>query len=170
MQLLLISSSNVHGYGYLDHAESEIKRILDGRKRVTFIPYALKDRAAYVAKVRERLAPMGFEVVERIGDGEAIFVGGGNTFRLLKTVYEEKLVGVIRERVRGGVPYIGSSAGTNAHPEPSSAASASPGDPGRSRMTTRPPAPRSIRTVASPSPEAPPVTMATVFAMSMRSP
>jgi dipeptidase E len=113
MELLLISSSNVHGYGYLDHAESEIRRVLSGRKRVTFIPYALKDRAAYVAKVRERLALMGFEVVERIDDGEAIFVGGGNTFRLLKTLYEEDLIPVIRGRVRGGMPYIGSSAGTN---------------------------------------------------------
>src|SRR5215212_2150409 len=109
MQLLLISSSNVHGYGYLDHCEPEIKRILEGRKRVTFIPYALKDRAGYVAKVRERLGLMGFEVVERIQDGEAIFVGGGNTFRLLKALYDEKLIDVIRDRVRnGGLPYIGS--------------------------------------------------------------
>jgi dipeptidase E len=113
MQLLLISSSNVHGYGYLDHAESEIRKILAGRSRVTFIPYALKDRTGYVARVRERLALMGFEVVERIDDGEAIFIGGGNTFRLLKTLYEENLIAVIRGRVRSGVPYIGSSAGTN---------------------------------------------------------
>ena len=114
MQLLLISSSNVHGYGYLDHAEPEIRRILTGRKRVTFIPYAIKDRVAYVAKVRERLGLMGFDVVERVQDGEAIFVGGGNTFRLLKTLYDEKLIDVIRDRVRnGGLPYIGSSAGTN---------------------------------------------------------
>ena len=113
MQLLLISSSNVHGYGYLDHAEPEIRNILRGRKRVAFIPFALKDRAAYVAKVRERLAPMGFDVVEQIDGADAIFVGGGNTFRLLKTLYDDNLIGKIGDRVRGGVPYIGSSAGTN---------------------------------------------------------
>jgi dipeptidase E len=113
MQLLLISSSAVHGYGYLDHSEPEIKRILGSRKRVAFVPYALKDRVAYTAKVRDRLALMGYDVVEKIGDGDAIFVGGGNTFRLLNALYEEKLVEVIRERVRGGMPYIGSSAGTN---------------------------------------------------------
>ena len=113
MRLLLISSSNVHGYGYLDHPEPQIRRVLEGRKRVTFIPFALQDRAAYFAKVRDRLGAMGFEAVERIEDGEAVFVGGGNTFRLLKTLYEKKLLDVIRERVRSGLPYIGSSAGTN---------------------------------------------------------
>lgn len=114
MRLLLISSSNVHGYGYLDHAEPEIRRILSGRRRVAFIPFALKDRVAYTAKVRERLAPMGFEVVENDVDrAEAIFVGGGNTFRLLKALYDENLIERIRERVRGEIPYIGSSAGTN---------------------------------------------------------
>lgn len=113
MKLLLISSSNVHGYGYLDHPEPEIKRILAGRKRVTFIPYAIHDRAAYTSKARERLGAMGFDVVERLEDGEAIFVGGGNTFRLLKTLYEKNLLDPIRARVRSGIPYIGSSAGTN---------------------------------------------------------
>ena len=113
MRLLLISSSVVHGYGYLDHAEPEIRRILAGCRRVTFIPFAAHDQAAYVAKVRERFAAMGFEIVERLEDGDAIFVGGGNTFRLLKTLYERNLIDPIRARVRSGVPYIGSSAGTN---------------------------------------------------------
>lgn len=113
MNLLLISSSVVHGYGFLDHSEPEIKRILEGRKRVTFIPFAGHDHAAYVGKVRNRLALMGFDVVERIEDGEAIFIGGGNTFRLLKALYERKMIDLIRERVRDGLPYIGSSAGSN---------------------------------------------------------
>ena len=118
MRLLLISSSNVHGYGYLDHAEPELRRILEGR-RVAFVPFALQNHDAYTAKVRERLAKMEVEVVQvrgraEIESAEAIFIGGGNTFRLLKRLYDDGLMEPIRDRVRhGGVPYIGSSAGTN---------------------------------------------------------
>jgi dipeptidase E len=118
MKALLISSSNVHGYGYLDHPEPEMKRILEGVRRVAFVPFALKDRDGYSAKVAERLGLMGFEVdqVRSVADverAEAIFVGGGNTFRLLKALYELKLIDPIRTRVRGGAPYLGSSAGSN---------------------------------------------------------
>ena len=119
MRLLLISSSLVHGYGYLDHAEPELRRLLDGRRSVAFVPFALKNHDAYVDKVRQRLAPMGFEVThvrERadVENAEAIFIGGGNTFRLLKHLYDGGFVDAIRKRVRdGSAVYIGSSAGTN---------------------------------------------------------
>jgi dipeptidase E len=119
MRLLLISSSNVHGYGYLDHAEGELKRVLEGVRMVSFVPFALQNHDAYTDKVRERLGRMGFAVTQvrgraEVDTAEAIFIGGGNTFRLLKTLYERDLVTAIRNRVlQDGIPYIGSSAGTN---------------------------------------------------------
>lgn len=119
MRLLLISSSNVHGYGYLDHAEAELRRVLEGRRSVAFVPFALKNHNAYTDKVRERLGRMSFDVTQvrtadDVADAEAIFIGGGNTFRLLKYLYDGGFIDAIRERVRnGGAPYIGSSAGTN---------------------------------------------------------
>jgi dipeptidase E len=118
-RLLLISSSNVYGYGFLDHAEPEIRRILTGRRSVAFVPFAQHDHAAYTFLVRERFARMNIEVTEvrRAADvesAEALFIGGGNTFRLLKALYERALLEPITRRVReGGAPYIGSSAGTN---------------------------------------------------------
>jgi dipeptidase E len=114
MRLLLISSSTVHGHGFLDHPEPEIRSFLGALQRVAFVPFAAHDHAAYTAKVRERLARMSLEViaVDELDHAEAIFVGGGNTFRLLKTLYDRQLIDVIRERVRSGLPYIGSSAGT----------------------------------------------------------
>ncbi len=117
MRLLLISSSRVHGYGFLDHAESEVRAFLGQARRIAFVPFALLDRDAYTALVAERLGRMGFAVaqVRRRGDldgAEAIFAGGGNTFRLLKSLYELDLLGPIRERVQGGTLYMGSSAGS----------------------------------------------------------
>lgn len=118
MKALLISSSNVHGFGYLDHPEPEMKRVLEGVKRVAFVPFAIQDREAYHAKVAERLGRMGFDVdqVRTAADierAEAIFVGGGNTFRLLKALHELDLIEPIRQLVRRGAPYLGSSAGSN---------------------------------------------------------
>src|SRR5882672_11318234 len=114
MRLLLISSSNVHGYGYLDHAEPEIRRLLAKKRTVAFCPFAAHDHQTYTEKVRVRFKPMGFEIVpiEDFERADALFVGGGNTFRLLKKLQERKLIDVIRQRVRAGMPYIGSSAGS----------------------------------------------------------
>ena len=118
MRLLLISSSVVHGFGFLDQPEPEIREVLAGRRVVSFVPFAMRDHDGYTATVRERLGAMGFEVAQvqnaaDVAAAEAVFVGGGNSFRLLKTLYERSLLDPIRMRVRAGAPYIGSSAGTN---------------------------------------------------------
>jgi dipeptidase E len=51
--------------------------------------------------------------VRAVREAEAIYVGGGNTFRLLDALYRLGLLEPIRERVRDGMPYLGVSAGTN---------------------------------------------------------
>jgi len=114
MRLLLNSSSIVHGYGFLDHVEPYLRDFLGSVRTVAFVPFAAFDHGAYVAKVRERMAKMELDVVtlDELERAEAIFVGGGNTFRLLKKLQEGNLLGAIRERVRAGLPYIGSSAGS----------------------------------------------------------
>ncbi len=128
-RLLLISNSTLHGSGYLDHAESEIRAFLDrggGGKRVLFFPYALKDRDGYAARARARLGAIGCvlesmhdaeeaaasgSITEALDRADVFFVGGGNTFRLLDCLHRLGLVAPIRRRVEQGKPYIGSSAG-----------------------------------------------------------
>ena len=121
-RLLLISNSTLYGSGFLDHAEAAIREFLGDVKRVLFVPFALHDRDAYGASVRERLASMGHDVQllhlatdkrQVVLEAEAIFVGGGNTFRLLKSLYDFDLLSAIHERVLAGMPYMGSSAGSN---------------------------------------------------------
>src|SRR5438874_9363374 len=120
MRLLLISSSNVHGYGFLDHAEESIRRFVGEKRRVVFAPFAGKDRDAYTSRVAERLGRMSLETTQLrhgandLEGADVLFVGGGNTFRLLKALYERELLEPIRRKVRSGtLLYIGSSAGTN---------------------------------------------------------
>jgi dipeptidase E len=121
-RLLLISNSTLHGSGYLDHAETEIRDFLGELKHVLFVPFALFDRDKYTATAQARFQKMGYELtsihtaanpVQAVRETEAMFIGGGNTFRLLKALYEFDLLDVIRERVDLGMPYIGSSAGSN---------------------------------------------------------
>lgn len=122
-RLLLISSSTVHGSGYLDHCAGEIRDFLGaGVRRVTFVPFALADRDGYAAKARERFLAMGYELdslhdaadpVAAVAAAEAVFVGGGNTFRLLRTLWGLGVVEPLRRRVAAGMPYLGASAGSN---------------------------------------------------------
>jgi dipeptidase E len=124
MRLLLISSSTIHGSGYLDHCAAAIERMLrPAVARVLFVPYALLDRDGYAARARARFARIGLEVdsIHESADGpaaaveraQAMFIGGGNTFRLLDALWRFDLIEPIRRKVRAGMPYIGSSAGSN---------------------------------------------------------
>ncbi len=119
-RLLLISNSTLYGSGYLNHAESKIQQFL-GTIRSVFVPFAVHDRGAYTDKKRARLVAMGCrldpvpettDAQKAVADAEAIFIGGGNTFRLLKALYDFEIVQAIRRRVEEGMPYIGSSAGS----------------------------------------------------------
>jgi dipeptidase E len=117
-RLLLISSSVVHGYGYLDHSESALRELLVDCRTLAFVPFAQHDHAGYTNVVRDRFAKMNIEVTQvasrdDVASAEALFIGGGNTFRLLNELYARDLLDVIRERVNAGMPYVGSSAGTN---------------------------------------------------------
>ena len=121
-RLLLISNSTLYGSGYLDHAENQIKQFLGSARKVVFIPYALHDLDTYANKARERFQRMGYELTsvhsakdsaQAVSEADAIFIGGGNTFRLLNALYQQSLLPVIRQRVRDGIPYIGTSAGSN---------------------------------------------------------
>lgn len=125
MKLLLISNSTMPGEPYLDYPKQEIKKFL-GEKPVTavFIPYAAVTFSfdLYCEKVEERFSEIGHHIVgihtlpnpvKAIHEAEAIVVGGGNTWQLVRMMHDHKLMTPIRERVFYNVPYIGWSAGAN---------------------------------------------------------
>jgi dipeptidase E len=121
-RILLVSNSTVYGRGYLDHVEQQIKSFLGRIGKVLFFPFALFERDSYATKAKTRFAAMGYSLEaahavhdphKAIEETDAIFIGGGNTFRLLKVLQDLELLDPIRRRVKEGVPYIGSSAGSN---------------------------------------------------------
>lgn len=122
-RLFLISNSTNHGSTFLSHCIDAIGGFLsDSVETVLFVPFALADHEAYADRVRARLEPIGkkLDSMHEVGDAreavaeaQSIFVGGGNTFRLLRSLYKLEVLDVVRERVASGMPYLGSSAGTN---------------------------------------------------------
>lgn len=121
-RLLLLSNSTNFGSGYLDHAMAAIQDFLGNARRVAFVPFALRDTTGYTERARTRFAREGIEVAavreepagrEDLAAADAVFVGGGNTFRLLLRLQGAGLVADLRERALGGLPYLGASAGTN---------------------------------------------------------
>jgi len=124
-RLLLVSTSTTHGTGYLDHCADAMQEVFGERRSVLFVPYARPSglsHDAYTAKARDRFAAMDVALgdiheasdpVAAVREAEALFIGGGNTFVLLRGLYEAGVIDAIRERVADGMPYLGTSAGSN---------------------------------------------------------
>jgi dipeptidase E len=125
MKLLLISNSTNPGEKYLDYPKNYIKEFL-GNEPVTalFIPWAAVTFSYddYEIRVSERFREIGHDVlsihrlkdpVKAVMEAKVIVVGGGNTWKLLKLIRDNKLIEIVREKVLSGTPYIGWSAGSN---------------------------------------------------------
>lgn len=125
MRLLLISNSTNPGEPYLDYPKNNIRDFL-GRRHVKalFIPYAAVTFSfdVYESKVSERFREIGHDVVSihrfsdpvaAVREAEAIVVGGGNTWQLLKMIRANGLIDAVRQKVLSGTSYVGWSAGSN---------------------------------------------------------
>ena len=125
MRLLLISNSTNPGEQYLDYPKQNIRNFLGNECiNALFIPYAAVTFSydEYEAKVSERFREIGHNLisvhrfknpVEAVINAEAIVVGGGNTWKLLKMIRENHLIEAVRQKVLSGTPYTGWSAGSN---------------------------------------------------------
>eukprot|EP00730_Choanoeca_flexa_P018295 TRINITY_DN8888_c0_g1_i1.p1 TRINITY_DN8888_c0_g1~~TRINITY_DN8888_c0_g1_i1.p1 ORF type:complete len:258 (+),score=58.66 TRINITY_DN8888_c0_g1_i1:56-829(+) len=121
---LLISNSTTHPSGYLDHCAPMMKSFLgDAVKSILFVPFALDDCDEYAATAKKRFETMGYgctslhEASDKpaaVKEAQAMFIGGGNTFRLLTKLHNFKVIEPIRQRVAEGMPYMGASAGSPA--------------------------------------------------------
>ncbi len=123
-RLLLLSNSRQPGRAYLEHALDAIRATLGAARQVLFLPYAAVtlSHAEYLERVATALKPLGCSIasapaaldpVAAVGQADAVVVGGGNTFVLLRELRRLGLLEAVRARVAAGAPYIGWSAGAN---------------------------------------------------------
>lgn len=124
-QLLIISTSTISGSAYLAYIEKEISQHFQNAQRILLVPFARPGgitHEAYTAKAANVFKKLGLEMkgaheftqaTEALNWAEGVFVGGGNTFLLLKTLYETNYFKAIQQKVNAGLPYMGTSAGAN---------------------------------------------------------
>jgi len=124
-RILLLSTSTVHGSGFLEYCTQEIADHFQGCASVLFVPYASPGGMSYdeyTDRVARQFATIGLgvegihtwpEPALAVGETAGLFIGGGNTFLLLRELYRQDLLPLIRSRVEEGMPYMGSSAGSN---------------------------------------------------------
>jgi len=124
-KLLIVSTSTIHGSGYLEYLTDEISDFFSGIKEVIFIPYARPSGMThddYTANARKKFEALNIKIkglhectdpIVAIQQAQGVFTGGGNTFLLLKTLYELDLIKELRTKIENGMPYMGTSAGSN---------------------------------------------------------
>lgn len=122
MELLLLSNSTNFGQPMYSHAADAFGEVTQGRS-VVFIPFALADWDDYADRAIAAMAAFGIESTSAhradapdraILEADVVMMGGGNTFRLLDSLYRLRVVEGLSQRVRSrATRYIGASAGTN---------------------------------------------------------
>ncbi len=123
--LIIASTSTLHGGDYLDYLIEEIDKLFTGCDEVLFVPYARPGGIShddYTDKVKMAFNKVNKEVrglhefndpIQAISEAQGIFTGGGNTFLLVSQLYHFKAMDILREVITDGTPYLGSSAGSN---------------------------------------------------------
>lgn len=125
MNIILASTSTLHGSNFLTYIQAPIKELFAQTDEIIFIPYARPSGIShddYTHKVQSFFNTLSIRVrglhqfenpTEAIAKAQGFFTGGGNTFLLVKTLHDLGLMELLAQTVRNGIPYLGTSAGSN---------------------------------------------------------
>jgi len=123
--LIIASTSTIHGGTYLSYLLSEIAELFSETNEVLFIPYArpsgishdeyTKIASEAFLKIEKKIIGIHTfdDPIEAIKNAKGVFVGGGNTFVLVYELYKNQVMQPLRETIFNGLPYLGTSAGSN---------------------------------------------------------
>ncbi|MFP9099450.1 dipeptidase PepE [Flavobacterium sp. RHBU_24] len=124
-KLIIASTSTLHGGGYLEYLLPTLEAHFAGCASLIFIPYARPGGIShddYTARAAAFFTKLNITVkgihefadpITALTDAEAVFTGGGNTFLLVSQLHKTGVMGALIEAIDRGVPYLGSSAGSN---------------------------------------------------------
>lgn len=123
-KMLLASTSTIYGQKYLKYLHDEIKNLFSGCKKILFVPYARPSGIShleYTEKAKNVFKILNLEIIdytdedlrESLEKCDGIFAGGGNTFLLLNKLYQYSLIDILKNKINSGIPYLGTSAGSN---------------------------------------------------------
>lgn len=123
--IIIASTSTLHKSGYLEYLLEDLTLLFKNVKEVLFIPYARPSGIShheYTERVNTAFSKINKTAIgihtfsnpaKAIKKAKGIFVGGGNTFVLTNQLYLNNLINVLKTTVNSGVPYLGTSAGSN---------------------------------------------------------
>ena len=124
-KILIASTSTIHGSSFLDYLLSDLEEHFKDTTEVLFIPYArpggishedyTKKAQGAFKKINKTLKGLHefTNAKEALNNAKGIFVGGGNTFVLVNQLYKNDLITTLQKVVLNGIPYLGTSAGSN---------------------------------------------------------
>lgn len=123
--VIIASTSTIHGSGYLEYILPELEILFNGIDEIIFIPYARPSGISHDSyteiaskafqKINKKVTGIHTynNPVEGIKNAKAIFTGGGNTFVLVNQLYNTEIMPALRKKIYEGTPYLGTSAGSN---------------------------------------------------------
>ena len=124
-KLLVASTSTLHSGSYLEYLLPELSLFFSEVTEIIFVPYARPSgisHDAYTEKAAFAFRQIDKKIIglhtfenpeEAIANAKGIFTGGGNTFVLVKSLHDLRLMQPLREAIFKGTPYLGTSAGSN---------------------------------------------------------
>jgi len=124
-QLLIASTSTVHGSDYLDYLLEPLKIHFKNVETILFIPFARPGGISHEGYTK--IVKLAFSKIDKsvrglhefenpkeaINTAEGIFTGGGNTFVLVDQLYKINVINTLKTAIESGTPYVGTSAGSN---------------------------------------------------------
>ncbi|KAA1247142.1 dipeptidase PepE [Aquimarina sp. RZ0] len=122
---VIASTSAIHGSKTLEYLEDALIELYANCTEILFIPYARPSGIShdeYTIKVQTVFKKIGKNIVgihtyedtqKAIENAQGIYTGGGNTFLLVDQLYRNKILEPLKNSIKSGTPYLGTSAGSN---------------------------------------------------------